>query len=206
MVEAGSPLADEFMAPRSPPLYFLLFYTRRTGIWAWSQRSSISFASDSLKKISLFEVSNRCYDIQKLFSVIRDGSSNIMYKISYKQCEKNTQNSTVGEEPVNTAAIPSDITDPSARWPQISFSEPDRQWQKTTPCMSFSLPHIAPNLPQVPSLPAIVHSTFGLCRIHTRGENKGVYAARRLSAKSASEHSLYTAQCTMVMPVDGSRI
>ena len=35
-----------------------------------------------------FEVSNRCSDVQKLFSVMRDGSSNFMYKISYKQCEK----------------------------------------------------------------------------------------------------------------------
>jgi hypothetical protein len=29
-----------------------------------------------------FEVSNRCSDVQKLFSGIRDDSSNIMYKIS----------------------------------------------------------------------------------------------------------------------------
>ena len=35
-----------------------------------------------------FELSNRCSDIQKLFVVIRDGSSNTMYKISYKQCKK----------------------------------------------------------------------------------------------------------------------
>ena len=35
-----------------------------------------------------FEVSNRCSDNQKLFSVIRDGGRNIMYKICYKKHSK----------------------------------------------------------------------------------------------------------------------
>ena len=37
------------------------------------------------KRFYQFVVSNHSPDVQKLFSVIRDGSGNIMYKISYKQ-------------------------------------------------------------------------------------------------------------------------
>lgn len=36
-------------------------------------------------------VSNHCPDVQKLFSVIRDGSGNIMYKISNKNKLQKTQ-------------------------------------------------------------------------------------------------------------------
>jgi hypothetical protein len=38
-----------------------------------------------------FNVRICCSDVQKLFSVIGDGSSNIMYKMSYKQCGKKRQ-------------------------------------------------------------------------------------------------------------------
>ena len=41
-----------------------------------------------LPAVAALEVSNPCSDVQTLFSVIRDSSSNIMYQISYKQCEK----------------------------------------------------------------------------------------------------------------------
>jgi hypothetical protein len=37
-----------------------------------------------------FEVINRCSDVQKLFSVVSEGRSNIMYKIRYKQHENST--------------------------------------------------------------------------------------------------------------------
>ena len=42
------------------------------------------------KSFFQFVVSNRCSDVQKLFSVIRDDSSNIMYKISYYSFTKGT--------------------------------------------------------------------------------------------------------------------
>ena len=39
------------------------------------------------KSFLQFVMSNRCSDVQKLFLVIRDGSSDIMYKISYKNAK-----------------------------------------------------------------------------------------------------------------------
>jgi hypothetical protein len=68
--------------PALLPLFLCLFFTRMTGIWAWSRERSISILLYSFIK---FEVSTRCSDVQKLFSVIRDGSSNIMYKMIYKR-------------------------------------------------------------------------------------------------------------------------
>jgi hypothetical protein len=58
-----------------------------TGIWACSRESSMSFSLGLVKGKNFFQfvVSNLCSDVQKLFSVIRDSSSDIMYKISFKK-------------------------------------------------------------------------------------------------------------------------
>ena len=56
---------------------------RDLGLFYWKQDILLV---DLVKGKSLFQsaVSNRCSDVQNLFSVIRDGSSNIMYTISKK--------------------------------------------------------------------------------------------------------------------------
>jgi hypothetical protein len=61
--------------PFSPPLHAIHGYL---GLFP---RSSISFASASSE--SLKEKSNRSPDVQKLFSLIRVGRGNIMYKVSF---------------------------------------------------------------------------------------------------------------------------
>ena len=51
-----------------------------------------------------FEVSNHSSHVQKLFLVIRDGNSNIMYKTSYEQHEK--KNVMVGWAPIRRQPSP----------------------------------------------------------------------------------------------------
>ena len=72
--------------PNLRPLFLRLFFTQITGIWTCSRESSISFSSDALKEKAscsswwvIAVLIARSY-----FWVIRDGSSNIMYKISLK--------------------------------------------------------------------------------------------------------------------------
>lgn len=91
MVEEGYPLADEFSQGTlicTPGISFFIHANDGNLGLVREQQYILRIRLIKKKIFVQFEVSNRCSDIQKLFSVIRDGSINIMYKISYKQCEK----------------------------------------------------------------------------------------------------------------------
>ena len=68
------------------PLFLRLFFTQMMGKWACSRESSISFLCDLLKE----KASSSSWWVipvlmsRSYFLVIRDGRSNIMYKISLK--------------------------------------------------------------------------------------------------------------------------
>ena len=49
----------------------------------------------------LIKVSDSCSNVQKLFSVIGNNGGNVMYKNSFRSAQKNTQDSTIGQETIN---------------------------------------------------------------------------------------------------------
>ena len=102
----GQPLTDKFLLGTlicSPCIPSFLHANDGDFELVWEQHYLLPVRLIKEKIFVLFEVSNRCSDIHKLYSVIRDGSINFMYKISYKQFEKNSQNSWLGAR--RTAAI-----------------------------------------------------------------------------------------------------
>jgi hypothetical protein len=88
-VEVTYSLANSYKVPHPPtPISLCFLHANDSDLGLVSTKQCILRVGLIKEKIYVqSKMSNHCSDIQKLFSGIRDGSSNIMYKISYKQCK-----------------------------------------------------------------------------------------------------------------------
>jgi hypothetical protein len=92
IVEVGYPLTNKFSqfgaisAPCTSVFSLCEWWGFGPGLWETVYPAGVGLIKEKI--FVQIEVSKRCSDIHRLFSIIRDGSSNIMYKICYKQCEK----------------------------------------------------------------------------------------------------------------------